>query len=137
VKGKCASAKQVREKGGNLRMCSGNPKYGNAKRLNQAQLVKVEKEKGKRAAKKAADCATARKVRGPEGNGFYVCSGDARYGNYRHINKEDLNELERVWGRRCAPKKDVIADTTGDLRYCPRRGDVRYRLDRDDVEKGR
>jgi GNAT superfamily N-acetyltransferase len=127
-KGKCASAKQVREKGGNLRVCSGNPKYANAVRLNQQRLKEVEDAKGKRAAKREPGCASAREVKTQQGDGLYVCSGDARYGNYARISKKDLAERERAWGKRCASKKAVVRDQTGDLRYCVWDGHERQRL---------
>jgi hypothetical protein len=127
-KGKCASAKQVREKGGNLRVCSGNPKYANAVRLNQQRLKEVEDAKGKRAAKREPGCASAREVKTQQGDGLYVCSGDARYGNYARISKKDLAERERAWGKRCASKRAVVRDQTGDLRYCVWDGHERQRL---------
>ena len=128
--GKCYSKKYVMENANTprFRVCTGNPKLGNHKRLTREDLEELDDARGQCKSRTFLD-------QHPEDETARLCTGNPIYGNYERLTKEQVDRRENDYGH-CAKKSDVRKSKPGsNLRYCFRDQDTHkpMRLNREQL----
>ena len=118
--GKCHSKSEVYRLGKNdtsYRVCTGNPKLGNYKRLTYQELEEGLDTWGECKSRSFLD-------QNPEDETARLCTGNPDYGNYQRLTKEQVDRLENEYGY-CAKKSDVRkSKPDSNMRYCFRDKDT-------------